>query len=263
MRRPAAGGEARERASFFRPLLQEKNSLTVSSLFPYNENRIPVEGWLYAEHRNGNECILSVIDPAGRAGFSGKGVRMHHLIGKEAEEFKVQAFCRGKFEQVTKESLLGHWSVLFFYPADFTFVCPTELGDLQDYYEDFQEEGCEIYSVSEDTHFVHKAWADASETIRKIQYPMLGDPAGVLARQFGVLEEEAGQALRATFILNPEGKIRAYEIHDMGIGRNAQELLRKVQAAKYVEEHGDQVCPAKWKPGEETLMPSLDLVGLL
>lgn len=186
-----------------------------------------------------------------------------HLIGKEAEAFKVQAFCRGKFEEVTKESLLGHWSVLFFYTADFTFVCPTELGDLQDYYEDFQDEGCEIYSVSEDTHFVHKAWADASETIRKIQYPMLGDPAGVLARQFGVLEEEAGQALRATFILNPEGKIRAYEVHDMGIGRNAQELLRKVQAAKYVEEHGDQVCPAKWKPGEETLMPSLDLVGLL
>ena len=185
------------------------------------------------------------------------------LIGKEISDFTVQAFADGKFREVSKADVVGKWAVFFFYPADFTFVCPTELEDLANKYEEFKAAGCEIYSVSCDSHFVHKAWADASETIRKIQYPMLGDPAGVLARQFGVLEEEAGQALRATFILNPEGKIRAYEVHDMGIGRNAQELLRKVQAAKYVEEHGDQVCPAKWKPGEETLMPSLDLVGLL
>lgn len=236
--------------------------MTLSSFFSYNENEIPGEGRFAYEIRQPESVYFVRGSSCRMAGKAEKGVGMH-LIGKEAEAFKVQAFCRGKFEEVTKESLLGHWSVLFFYPADFTFVCPTELGDLQDYYEDFQDEGCEIYSVSEDTHFVHKAWADASERIRKIQYPMLGDPAGVLARQFGVLEEEAGQALRATFILNPEGKIRAYEVHDMGIGRNAQELLRKVQAAKYVEEHGDQVCPAKWKPGEETLMPSLDLVGLL
>ena len=132
-----------------------------------------------------------------------------------------------------------------------------------DFYEEFKETGCEIYSVSEDTHFVHKAWADASETIRRISYPMLADPAGKLARFFGVLVEEAGQALRGTFIVNPEGKIRAYEVHDMGIGRSAEELLRKVQAAQYVETHGDEVCPARWKPGEETLTPSLDLVGLL
>lgn len=188
---------------------------------------------------------------------------MGNFIGKEVEEFKVQAYCQGKFREVTKEDLLGHWSVLFFYPADFTFVCPTELGDLQDYYEEFAANDCRIYSVSEDTHFVHKAWADASETIGRIQYTMLGDPAGVLARQFGVLVEEEGQALRGTFILNPQGKVKAYEIHDMGIGRNAEELLRKVQAAQFVEAHGDQVCPAKWKPGEKTLTPSLDLVGLL
>lgn len=186
-----------------------------------------------------------------------------HLIGTELEDFCVQSYHAGAFEEVTKDSVLGHWSVFFFYPADFTFVCPTELGDLADYYEEFKEAGCEIYSVSEDTHFVHKAWADASETIRRIAYPMLADPAGKLARFFGVLVEEEGQALRGTFILNPEGKISAYEIHDMGIGRNAEELLRKVQAAQYVEEHGDQVCPARWKPGEDTLMPSLDLVGLL
>lgn len=188
---------------------------------------------------------------------------MENLIGKEIEEFKVSAYSKGEFEEVEKKDLLGHWSVLFFYPADFTFVCPTELGDLQDFYKEFEEIGCKIYSVSEDTHFVHKAWADASDTIKRIQYAMLGDPAGVLARQFGVLVEEEGQALRGTFILNPEGKVKVYEIHDMGIGRNAAELLRKVQAAQFVEEHGDQVCPAKWKPGEKTLTPSLDLVGLL
>ena len=188
---------------------------------------------------------------------------MGNLIGKEVEEFKVWAYRMGKFAEIAKEDLLGHWSVLFFYPADFAFVCPTELGDLQDFYEEFEEIGCQIYSVSEDTHFVHKAWADASDTIGRIQYTMLGDPAGVLASQFGVLDEEEGQAFRGTFILNPEGKVRAYEIHDMGIGRNGAELLRKVQAAQFVEEHGDQVCPAKWKPGEKTLTPSLDLVGLL
>lgn len=188
---------------------------------------------------------------------------MGNLINKPVEAFKVQAYHKGKFVEVTREHILGHWSVFFFYPADFTFVCPTELGDLADFYEEFLKIGCEIYSVSEDTHFVHKAWADASDTIKKIQYPMLGDPAGKLARDFGILLEEEGQALRGTFIINPEGKIKAYEIHDMGIGRNAEELLRKVQAARYVEEHGDQVCPAKWKPGAETLKPSFDLVGML
>lgn len=188
---------------------------------------------------------------------------MGNLINKTVEDFTVQAYQKGAFCEVTKADTLGHWSVFFFYPADFTFVCPTELGDLADFYEEFQEIGCEIYSVSEDTHFVHKAWADASDTIKKITYPMLGDPAGVLARDFGVLVEEEGQALRGTFIVNPDGKIKVYEVHDMGIGRNAEELLRKVQAAQFVETHGDQVCPARWKPGEETLTPSLDLVGLL
>ena len=185
------------------------------------------------------------------------------LIGKEISDFTVQAYAGGAFREVKKSDVLGKWAVFFFYPADFTFVCPTELEDLADKYEDFKSAGCEIYSVSCDSHFVHKAWADASDTIKKIRYPMLGDPAGVLARSFGVLAEEEGQALRGTFVVNPEGKIKAYEIHDMGIGRNAQELLRKVQAARFVEEHGDQVCPARWKPGEETLTPSLDLVGML
>ena len=185
------------------------------------------------------------------------------LIGKQVEDFKVQAYINGGFEEVTQENLKGQWSVFFFYPADFTFVCPTELGDLADNYHAFKEIGCEIYSVSTDTHFVHKAWADASETIGKIKYPMLADPTGTLARQFEVMIEEEGLALRGAFIINPEGVIKAYEVHDLGIGRNATELLRKVQAAQFVAEHGDQVCPAKWTPGADTLSPSLDLIGKL
>ena len=183
------------------------------------------------------------------------------LIGKEIKEFKAQAYQNGEFKEITKENLLGKWNVLFFYPADFTFVCPTELEDLANKYEEFKKINCEIYSVSTDTHFVHKAWADASESIGKIQYPMLADPNGNLSRFFEVMIEEEGQALRGTFILDPEGKIKAYEVHDLGIGRNAEELIRKVQAAQFVAEHGNLVCPARWKPGAKTLTPGIDLVG--
>ena len=185
------------------------------------------------------------------------------LIGKKIEDFKVQAYHNGNFVEVTNEDVLGKWGVFFFYPADFTFVCPTELGDLADHYDSFKEIGAEIYSVSEDSHFVHKAWADATETIGKIKYPMLADPTGKLARFFEVLIEEEGMALRGTFIVDPDGIIQAYEVHQNGIGRNAEELLRKVQAAQFVREHGDEVCPANWTPGDETLTPSLDLVGKL
>ena len=184
-------------------------------------------------------------------------------INWEVEDFCVQAYHNGDFCSVKKKDLLGHWSILFFYPADFTFVCPTELSDLQDYYEEFKAAGCEIYSVFCDTHFVHKAWADASETIANVEYPMLADPTAKLAKMLDVYLPEEGQALRGSFILNPQGKVKAYEVHDNGIGRNASELLRKLEAAQFVEEHGDEVCPAKWKPGEETLMPSLDLIGML
>ncbi|MFV0412452.1 MAG: alkyl hydroperoxide reductase subunit C [Oscillospiraceae bacterium] len=183
------------------------------------------------------------------------------LIKKEIAPFKVQAYQNENFIEVTEKDFKGHWSAVVFYPADFTFVCPTELGDLQDHYEEFKKIGCEIYSVSTDSHFVHKAWHDTSDTIKKIAYPMLADPAGILAKEFDVLVEADWQALRGSFVLNPEGQIVAYEVHDMGIGRNSEELLRKVQAAQFVAEHGDQVCPAKWKPGEETLKPSFGLVG--
>lgn len=185
------------------------------------------------------------------------------LINREIVDFKVQAFVNNEFKEITKKDVLGKWSVFFFYPADFTFVCPTELEDLASKYEEFKKIGCEIYSVSCDTHFVHKAWHDVSKTIQKIQYPMLADPTAVLARGFDVLIEEDGLAERGSFIVNPQGKIVAYEVIAGNVGRNAEELFRRVQASQFVAEHGDQVCPAKWQPGEETLKPSLDLVGLL
>ena len=183
------------------------------------------------------------------------------LINTQIKPFKAQAFHGGKFVEVTDASVKGKWSVFFFYPADFTFVCPTELGDMADLYAQYQKLGVEVYSVSTDTHFTHKAWHDASETIKKIKYPMIGDPTGAITRNFDVMIEEEGLALRGTFVVNPEGVIKVAEIHDLGIGRDAAELLRKVKAAQYVASHPGEVCPAKWKEGEATLKPSLDLVG--
>ena len=183
------------------------------------------------------------------------------IINSKIKPFKATAYHNGKFVPVSDEDLKGKWSVFFFYPADFTFVCPTELGDMADLYPEFQKIGVEVYSVSTDTHFTHKAWHDASDTIKKIDYPMLGDPAGTLSRNFDVMIEAEGLALRGTFLVNPEGEIKVAEIHDLGIGRDAAELLRKVKAAQYVATHPGEVCPAKWKEGDATLAPSLDLVG--
>jgi peroxiredoxin (alkyl hydroperoxide reductase subunit C) len=186
---------------------------------------------------------------------------MHTLINTEIKPFSATAFHQGKFKPVTDADLKGKWSVLFFYPADFTFVCPTELGDLADHYKTFQKLGVEIYSVSTDTHFTHKAWHDTSETIAKLQFPMIGDPTGTITRNFGVMIEEAGLAERGTFVIDPAGKIQIIEINAGGIGRNAEELLRKIKAAQYVASHPGEVCPAKWEEGEATLAPSFDLVG--
>jgi peroxiredoxin len=183
------------------------------------------------------------------------------LINTEILPFKATAFHNGKFVDVTDATLKGKWSVMFFYPADFTFVCPTELGDMADLYPEFQKLGVEIYGVSTDTHFTHKAWHDTSETIGKIKYPMIGDPTGALTRNFGVMIEEAGLAERGTFVMDPQGRIQIIEINAGGIGRDAAELLRKVKAAQYVAAHPGEVCPAKWKEGDKTLAPSLDLVG--
>ncbi len=186
---------------------------------------------------------------------------MESIINSTLVDFKVQAYHNGEFKTVSSEDVKGKWAIFFFYPADFTFVCPTELVDMADKYETFKEMGVEVYSVSCDTHFVHKAWADASESIAKISYPMLADPTGFLARAFGVMIEEDGMAYRGTFLVDPEGKIKLAEIQDNSIGRNADELMRKVEAAQFVASHDGEVCPAKWKKGGDTLKPSIDLVG--
>lgn len=183
------------------------------------------------------------------------------LINTTIKPFSATAFHDGKFVSVSDQSVRGKWSVFVFYPADFTFVCPTELEDLADTYAEFQKLGVEVYGVSTDTHFAHKAWHDTSPAIKKVKYPLIGDPTTRISSAFEVLIEEEGLALRGTFVVNPEGVIKLCEIHDNGIGRDAKELLRKVKAAQYVASHPGEVCPAKWTEGEKTLKPSLDLVG--
>ena len=186
---------------------------------------------------------------------------MQTIINTKIPEFKVQAYHQDSFKTVTDKDLAGKWSIFFFYPADFTFVCPTELVDMAEKYEELKKMGVEVYSVSTDTHFTHKAWHDTSESIKKINYPMLADPTGALSRAFGVYIESEGLAYRGTFLVDPDGAIKLAEIHDNGIDRNADELLRKVQAAQFIRNHPNEVCPAKWKPGSQTLKPGLDLVG--
>ena len=183
------------------------------------------------------------------------------LIGSSLKPFTATAFKEGKFVDVTDADVRGKWAVFFFYPADFTFVCPTELEDLADVYPTLQKMGVEVYSVSTDTHFSHKAWHDTSPAIGKINYYMLGDQNHTLSTNFDVLREGQGLADRGTFVVDPEGVIQIVEITSEGVGRNAQELLRKIKAAQYVAAHPGEVCPAKWEEGESTLAPSLDLVG--
>lgn len=183
------------------------------------------------------------------------------LIGTEVQPFKAQAFRNGEFVEVTEQNFKGNWSVVCFYPADFTFVCPTELEDLQNNYETLKGLGVEVYSVSTDTHFTHKAWHDSSEAIKKITYTMIGDPSHTLSRNFDVLIEADGLADRGTFIIDPDGIIQAIEINAGGIGRDANTVVSKIKAAQYVRNNPGEVCPAKWKEGAATLKPSLDLVG--
>jgi len=182
-------------------------------------------------------------------------------IGSHVVDATLEAFHNEQFKKIKLSDYLGKWVVLFFYPADFTFICPTELEELADNYAKFGELNAEVLSVSTDTAFVHKAWHDNSRAIKKINYPMLADPTGKLSRQFGVYIEEEGLALRGTFIIDPDGKLVAQEVNDNSIGRSAVELLRKLQAAQHVREHRGEVCPASWQPGSKTLKPGIDLVG--
>ena len=185
------------------------------------------------------------------------------LINTKVKPFNASAFKQGEFIEVSDKDIEGKWAVFFFYPADFTFVCPTELGDVADKYEELQSMGVEVYSVSTDTHFTHKAWHDASDTISKINYTMIGDPNGEITKNFKVMRKGIGLADRGTFIVDPDGIIQSMEITAEGIGRDADDLLRKIKAAQYVRNNPGEVCPAKWKEGEATLAPSLDLVGKL
>lgn len=176
-------------------------------------------------------------------------------------EHEFEAFHGEEVKKIRLSDYAGKWLILFFYPADFTFVCPTELSELADAYAKFQELGAEIVSVSTDTVFVHKAWHDESDAIGKIQFPMLADPTGALCKAFGTYIPGEGLSLRGSFVIDPDGALKAMEIHDNSVGRSSDELLRKLQAAQFVRENGGEVCPASWKPGGDTLKPGLDLVG--
>ena len=186
---------------------------------------------------------------------------MKTIINTNVPEFSLPAFADGEFRTITRQDLLGHWSILFFYPADFTFVCPTELLDMAQAYDKFKELNAEVYAVSTDTQFTHKAWHDSSDSIRQVKFPMLADKTGYLSEALGVLNPVDYLAYRGTFVIDPSGMIKIAEVNDNGIGRNSDELLRKREAAQFVAEHGDQVCPARWTKGQSTLRPGIDLVG--
>jgi len=183
-------------------------------------------------------------------------------INSEVPNFEAEVYHKGDIRKVRFSDYRGKWAVLVFYPADFTYVCPTELEETAELYEQFKKEGAEVISVSTDTAFAHKAWHDTSPAIGKVEYPMMADPTGNISRMFGVYIEEEGLALRGTFIIDPDGVLKTIEIHNNDVGRNAEETLRKLQAAKFVREHpGGNVCPANWKPGDEALHKDINLVG--
>lgn len=182
-------------------------------------------------------------------------------INGKAPDFTAKAYYQDDVRTVHLSDYKGKWLVMFFYPADFSFVCPTELGDLADNYDRIKELGAEVLSISTDTEYVHKAWHDASETIRKIRFPMVADPPAKICKDYGTYIEQEGLSLRGTFIIDPDGVVKAYELHDNSVGRSTQELIRKLQAAKFVREHKGQVCPMNWAPGQKTLKPGLDIVG--
>lgn len=182
-------------------------------------------------------------------------------IGEKVEDFELEAFHENDSKKIKLSDYKGKWVVLLFYPADFTFVCPTELSEAAENYEEFKKLGAEVLSISTDTAFVHKAWHDISDAIKKIKYPMLADPTGKVCRQFGTYIEDEGLSWRGTFIIDPDGILKSMHIHDNSIGRSTKEILRMLEAAKFVSEHKGQVCPASWKPGAKTLTPGLDLVG--
>jgi len=182
-------------------------------------------------------------------------------IDQTAPDFELKAYHDGKEKKIKLSDYKGKWVVLIFYPADFTFICPTELEEAAELYDEFKKLGAEVLSISTDTVFVHKAWHDTSPSIKKVKFPMLADPGGMVCKEYGTFIDEEGISVRATFIIDPEGVVRSFEMHSNSIGRNTEEILRKLEAAKYVREHKGEVCPVSWRPGRKTLKPSMNLVG--
>ncbi|MEI6222577.1 MAG: redoxin domain-containing protein [bacterium] len=189
-------------------------------------------------------------------------------IGEEVQNFELDAFHDEQIKKISLKDYRGKWVVLLFYPGDFTFICPTELEEAAELYEEFKKCNAEVLSISTDSVHVHKAWHDTSPAIKKVQYPMLADQTGKVCRQFGTYisnndsyAKDEGRSYRGSFIIDPDGKLRVIEIHDNSVGRNGEEILRKLQAAVFVSQHQGEVCPAKWRPGKQTLKPGLDLVG--
>ena len=184
-------------------------------------------------------------------------------IDQEVPNMEVDAFQNGEVRKINLHDYRGKWLVIVFYPADFSFVCPTELEELAHYYEDFKAAGAEVMSASTDTVYSHKAWHEMSPTISKIKFPMLADPPGKLCRIFGTYVEDSGLSLRGSFIIDPDGRIKSFEITENSIGRNMKELLRRLNAAAYVREHPGEVCPVNWEKDKKTIKPSMDIVGKL
>ncbi len=182
-------------------------------------------------------------------------------INLPAPLFEAEAYHQEEIKKIKLDDYQNKWVVLFFYPADFTFICPTELGNLADNYEEFKKLGVEILSISTDTVFAHKAWHDQSETIKKIKFPMVADPTGKICRAYGTYIPEEGLSLRGTAIIDPDGVLKVLELNDNSIGRSSVELLRKLKAAQFVRTHGGEVCPVNWEPGKQTLKPGLNLIG--
>ncbi|HPA73447.1 MAG TPA: peroxiredoxin [Spirochaetota bacterium] len=177
------------------------------------------------------------------------------LIGHTVTDRELDAYHNGEMKKIRLSRYRGKWLILFFYPADFTFVCPTELKDMSEHYEKFRKAGAEVVSVSTDSVFVHQAWAGQHEDIKKIRYPMASDRPGTLSRALGIYDAAKGVSVRASFIVDPEGKIVAVEMTDEAIGRSAAELLRKLEAAVAVRESDGGFCPANWHAGEEMITP--------
>lgn len=186
-------------------------------------------------------------------------------LGEKLIDFKFDTFnpASGAFEHHSLGSYLdkGKWVVFFFYPGDFTFVCPTELADLADYQSRFDELGVEVISVSTDSKFAHLSWFRTEKLLENVKFQMASDNASCISRYFGVYDEDTGSAYRGTFVISPDYILVGSEVNYFNVGRNAEELVRKLEANVYLRKNPVEACPARWKPGQKTLTPSEQLVG--